>query len=241
MVTKVCARCGASFSTGFNRQKYCSKPCKMGHGACEHCGKAFIRKSGSAGRFCSTECWYEHKRRSGANHCPVCSKEFKGNRQTCSQACGIVLRTKQRKSCEYCGGALSLSAKARTRFCSRSCSMHARANHGGAPAHKYKDGTGYYRVKVNGKWIMEHRHVMSQILGRPLEEHERIHHKNGIRSDNRPENLELWTVNHKDPAGIRVIDWVLSQLMQQPEIKAMPKKNQDTIINVARRLAQEEL
>lgn len=52
--------------------------------------------------------------------------------------------------------------------------------------------------------IMEHIFVMSEYLKRPLEKDERVHHKNGVRDDNRIENLELWTISH--PYGQRVSD-----------------------------------
>lgn len=78
---------------------------------------------------------------------------------------------------------------------------------------KYADRTvlsdGY--VIKNGK--AEHRWVMEEMLGRLLVPGENVHHKNGDRQDNRPENLELWS--RSQPAGQRVedkVNWALEMI-----------------------------
>lgn len=74
-----------------------------------------------------------------------------------------------------------------------------------APGTRKVTSDGYIDIKLDDvRWEREHRHVMSQMIGRPLLPHENVHHKNGDRSDNRPENLELWS--KVQPAGQRVSD-----------------------------------
>jgi len=106
-------------------------------------------------------------------------------------------------------------------FCSRVCAGRSRVDpkgaRPGAAHHNWKGGrhviAGYEYVlqpdhpnaNKNGL-IAAHRIVMERVLGRRLLQDETVHHRNGIRNDNRPENLELWSGAH--PRGRRVLDLV---------------------------------
>lgn len=86
-------------------------------------------------------------------------------------------------------------------FCGDPCRGQRGPTRNGGRGLRYVNEDGYMMVYVpptdrpphlkHKVDHLEHRVVMARIIGRHLEPEETVHHRNGDRSDNRPENLQL--------------------------------------------------
>lgn len=141
---------------------------------------------------------YFHKRgdtKSGlAAHCKICRRRGGPPRRVEIQ-------------CPSCGKTNEIF-RSRLRahnFCNHSCQgkwqgehRHGENNPSWKGGRVY-DGKGYVKTyspdhpnKSNDRYVYEHRLVMEKMIGRYLLSREIVHHKNGVKDDNRPENLQLF-------------------------------------------------
>ena len=130
-----------------------------------------------------------------------------------------------RKRCRICGNrARSLAYWGRLHFACGGTNNHGYKLIRMAPNHKFA------LMRNRAGCVVEHRLVMAENLGRPLLRTETVHHKNGIRDDNRLENLELmpnpYTHNQMTSCAqcelrkeIRLLRWELKQMREAIHLK----------------------
>ena len=167
--------------------------------------------------------------------CAVCGTAFtphKKTQRTCSKSCYHSLRWRDEREARLAGRERApYFDRGRTRCSIDGCDIHvASIVRGYCSKHDYKfkrygdplagrtfaprgsgstykDTNGYVVERSGaGEKALQHRRVMAEVLGRPLRPFENVHHINGIRDDNRPENLELWV--KPQPKGQRAADLV---------------------------------
>lgn len=145
--------------------------------------------------------------------CITCSKKCRANYRHRKKK-GLPLKTLTLK-CEVCGDVFKQKRANNNTYCSQTCKrLGVSRKYKNLPVFgpkKHIRGTGYltssgYKMvsanhprarmrsqKTGNGQILEHILIMEKDIGRYLREDESVHHKNGIRSDNRIENLELWS------------------------------------------------
>lgn len=243
---ETCQECGEEFApVNTNHTKYCSKRCKnrvMGRrayqrhqaGSLGSCSVEGCTKNIRCRGLCTMH-YYRllrtgdvgeaQSQRRGARPCKVDTCDNRA--VTSDDLCPTHRRRKHlygtpdgsfstTKVCALCG-APAVPAGKSSEYCRSHyvAFVHAEVVAGRIEG-QVNPSNGYVYVSVFKKRRAAHQIVMEHKLGRPLRPFENVHHINGRRADNRPENLELWT--KAQPCGQRPEDLVAWVVENYPEL-----------------------
>ena len=189
---KICKFCDNRFNSIYPKKKFCSRKCKERFYNIEQ--YKIKKKILSIGSIITNIC----------RICEISCKNYENSDSLCKKCYNIIFKRKEKGLSIETIDVKNDILKSKTR------------------KRKYYDADGYVIILKKGHEnsnklgrIREHIFVMSEFLNRPLTKKETVHHKNGIKNDNRIENLELWS--HSHPYGQRIedkIEWAISFLKE---------------------------